>query len=228
MADSSAPIAVTLHRTPTTSLLSASTQLSLPLAAKRLTHSQLASRGSFCTLSFLARSFSAWSTSGHIAEIDRLRKIACDTRSLAAITDWQSADGRHTLFRLLAVATWPLRAVQGPKLYLSRALAAVFRSCEMKNHHTRPLATYWSGWAHPAVMEIFRSWNAASGIPPVPDLLFVPEARPAKPVGAPGDGVRRSGRLRRTSQRVSGTITDQPEASYIDFDDASDLSSDDK
>ena len=108
-------------------------------------------------------------------EIARRQGIATDVRSLAEITDWQSPDGRFSLFHLLAVATWPWRAVVQEELRLSRALAGVFRACEVKNHHSRPLANYWVNWAGRSIFAIFCSWNdvAALRVPPIPDLLFV-------------------------------------------------------
>ena len=164
---------------------------------------------------------------GRVAEIDRLRKVASDIAALAELTDWQSADGRFTLFHLLAVATWPLRAVSRVDLHLSRSLAAVFTACEIKNHHVRPLANFWAGWAGRETMSIFKSWNATAGLPTTPELLFVPDAR-AGAMKPPTAVVRRSSRTPVPSRRAIESDTAAAlKSSYICFDDASDGSSGD-
>ena len=63
--------------------------------------------------------------------------------------------------------------VERADLYLSRALAAVFSACEIKNHHLRPLANSCAGWAGRGVTEIFKSRNAVTGLPSMPVLLLV-------------------------------------------------------
>ena len=110
---------------------------------------------------------------GHVNEIARRRGVASNVASLASMTDWQSPDGRFTLFHLLAVATWPLRSVEREDLYLSRSLASVFSRSEIKNHHARPMANFWAGFAWRSVESIFKAWNAAAALPAVPALLFV-------------------------------------------------------
>ena len=160
---------------------------------------------------------------GQTQEIARRQQVAEDVRALASLTDWQSSDGRFSLFRLFAVATWPLQMVERDDLHLSRVLAMVFSACEMKNHHLRPLANAWAGWAGPGVTEIFACWNSAAAFPPLPALLFV--ADPSVPVA--GRALRRSGRTRLPSlrQREALTAHGAPEPSYIEFDDGSDSSS---
>ena len=88
-----------------------------------------------------------------------------DIQRIAQSTDWESVDGKFALFHLLAAATWTSRPCR-VDMPLSSALASLFESVEMKNHHIRPIANSWANWGASGILRIFESWNsvAAPGI----------------------------------------------------------------
>ena len=143
---------------------------------------------------------------GQTGEINKRRDVISNIGTLASCTDWASADGRFTLYHLLAVATWPLHIVSGQNMYLSRALAAVFTSVEIKNHHSRPLSNYWTCWGGRATLNIFRSWNdvADQQIPVTPDLIFRAPTRSASVIS---NSIRRTMRVAVKSRRLLGSLT---------------------
>jgi hypothetical protein len=192
----------------------------LPGRLERLVLHALLPRQTLQRLTFLGRD----------AEIARLRQVAADVCALASRTSWQSPDGRYSLYHLLAVATWSRRAVARQDLYLSRALAAVFSTCEMKNHHVRPLANYWASWASQGIQTIFNAWNSTSLASTLvsPALMFVsavPAVAMTRRDEAAATAPRRSGRARKPSRRQAeandGPVELLP--SVIDFDECSDL-----
>jgi hypothetical protein len=93
------------------------------------------------------------------AEIGRREMQIAHIAQLACATDWASEDGRFALFHLLAVATWTSRPCTAV-MPLSSALAALFESVELKNHHVRPLANSWANWGASGVLAIFAAWNS--------------------------------------------------------------------
>ena len=188
----------------------------LPARLEQLVLHALLPRHTLQRLEFLAR----------FEEIGRLQKIASDVASLASVTDWQSPDGRFALFHLLAVATWPISSVRREDLYLSRSLAAVFSSCEVKNHHARPLANFWAGWAGSSIIGIFKSWNATSTFPITPVLVFTSDTPVSSPTPS-SHTLRKSTRIRTASRRLSHMNSSPftPESSHIRFEDVTDDSS---
>ena len=188
----------------------------LPARLEQLVLHALLPRHTLQRLDFLAR----------FEEIGRLQKIASDVASLASVTDWQSPDGRFALFHLLAVATWPISSVRREDLYLSRSLAAVFSSCEVKNHHARPLANFWAGWAGSSIIGIFKSWNATSTFPITPVLVFTSDTPVSSPTPS-SHTLRKSTRIRTASRRLSHMNSSPftPESSHIRFEDVTDDSS---
>ena len=71
--------------------------------------------------------------------------------------DWDSAEGRYVLFRLLTVAVWPARAA-APSHALARSLGTVFDETYAKVHLIRPLANYWARWAGRSLFAIHSEW----------------------------------------------------------------------
>ena len=162
---------------------------------------------------------------GRCLEIDRRLEIARQLGHRASITDWQSSDGRFTLFHLLAVATWSMRSVS-PDLELSHSIADVLTKSEAKNHHSRPLANYWARWAYKSIVGIFTAWNEQ--YPTLPPLRFVSEGATSGPLDAPCPAPRRSGRQTRKPSRLrdsgdTALVENLPSA--LDFDDMDDGSS---
>jgi hypothetical protein len=133
---------------------------------------------------------------GDTDEIDRLRQIAADISTLASLTNWDSPDGKFSLFHLLAVATWSNQAVDLPDMYLSRSLAQLFSTTEIKNHHSRPLSNFWVTFAGKSVLQLFKSWNTAANFPLQPELIFTPSAELAA-----ATPTRRSARVAKPSLR---------------------------
>lgn len=135
---------------------------------------------------------------GQHAEILRREQRIADIARLARATDWSSEDGKFALFHLLVVATWTSRpCVAG--MPLSAALASLFESVELKNHHVRPLANSWANWGASGVLAIFTAWNSRAAPRVASALAASQPARAARRVAA---AVHAAARVPRNGQRT--------------------------
>ena len=142
---------------------------------------------------------------GHLAEISSRERQIATIAQLARATDWSSEDGKFALFHLFAVATWTSRPCSAG-MPLSSALAALFESVELKNHHVRPLANSWANWGSSGVLTVFDAWNS-SAAPKVASAIAcsqpVRAARRAAAVQAASRSPRRGQRSRPLRPRGS-------------------------
>lgn len=98
---------------------------------------------------------------GHAAPAGAGAASAAQARGLAARTDWQSAEGRFVLFRLLAVAPWDAAAAPNPaEAPLASTLGGYFDATLVKPHRIRPLANAWVSWAGRWVERVTGAWFA--------------------------------------------------------------------
>jgi hypothetical protein len=106
---------------------------------------------------------------GDVAGIRQREQQIADIEQLARGTNWAAADGKFVFFHLLAVATWTTLPCRSD-MPLSFALASLFESVELKNHHVRPLVNCWANWGARSVLAIFTAWNSGAA-PQVASVL---------------------------------------------------------
>ncbi len=78
---------------------------------------------------------------------------------MATATDWQSAEGRFILYRLLAVAPWDSTVAAGVgDSPLAAALGLLFEQTNAKPHRLRALAHAWVRWAGRTLLRLNDAW----------------------------------------------------------------------
>ena len=91
--------------------------------------------------------------------IEQAERARDDAIALTADTDWSVPAAKATLFRLLAVATWPAAAGDDSTCPLSVLLGSLFDSMSAKPHRLRPLANAWVRFSRKWVRYLHDAWN---------------------------------------------------------------------